>query len=181
MAVYVYVYVYVYVKCKVSRPYLKFFSQLKPVGDASAARASLWYLITALLWPVLWPPWLIWLSLVVLTPAALWGEQDIVFLYIIARKCCCGFPLQLTFTARFYFDVSAFETPLHLEQPGGVSVKIHPLVSVLLPQQERFTAEGRFVFEGWAHLMEMWSRYVFIMVFLIFQCIQQTVATGKFC
>lgn len=33
-----------------------------------------------------------------------------------------------TDTVRFYFDVSAFETPLHLKKRGGVSVKIWPIV-----------------------------------------------------
>lgn len=100
-----------------------------------------------------------------------------VFLYITAIKCCCGFFLQLT---RWGFILMC----LHLRPPcisKSVEVflsKSGPLWSTLF--RKRFTTEGTFLFEDWAHLMEMWSCYVFIILFLVFQCIQWTVATGKF-
>lgn len=79
----------------------------------------------SLLWPVLWPPWLIWPSLVVLTPPV----TRYVFLYVTAIKRCCSSSLHLTLTVRFCFDLSA--VPLHLKQPGGVSVKIQPLAELV--------------------------------------------------
>lgn len=76
-------------------------------------------------------------------PSSSIGVTRYVFLYIIAIKCCSGFSLQLTFTVRFYFDVSAFEMPLHLKQPGGVSVKIHPLVKCASPSAGEIHNRGK--------------------------------------
>lgn len=71
------------------------------------------------------------------------GVTRYVFLYIIAIKCCCGFSLQLTLTVRFSFDVSAFEMPLHLKQPAGVSVKIQPLVGHASPSAGEIHNRGK--------------------------------------